>query len=49
MQWQCVDYLMLSNSVQLCKAFKARLWPESKNVARQLDGIGLALKHTFFF
>ena len=40
LQWLDVDYRTLLHAIQLCKAFKARLWPDSKHVARQLEGIG---------
>ena len=40
LQWLDVDYTTLLHAIQLCKAFKARLWPDSKHVARQLEGIG---------
>ncbi|XP_076434593.1 putative ATP-dependent DNA helicase HFM1, partial [Babylonia areolata] len=40
LQWLGEDYTTLLHSIQLCKAFKARLWPDSRHVARQLEGIG---------
>ncbi|XP_070204883.1 probable ATP-dependent DNA helicase HFM1 isoform X2 [Littorina saxatilis] len=40
LQWLGVDYTTLLHTIQLCKAFKARLWPDSKHVSRQLEGIG---------
>ncbi|KAL8568763.1 hypothetical protein ACOMHN_054550 [Nucella lapillus] len=40
LQWLGEDYTTLLHALQLCKAFKARLWPDSTHVARQLEGIG---------
>ena len=40
LQWLGLDYTTLLETIKLCKAFKARLWPDSKHVARQLEGIG---------
>ena len=40
LQWLGVDYTGLLHAIHLCKAFKARLWSDSRHVARQLEGIG---------
>ncbi|PVD32707.1 hypothetical protein C0Q70_08152 [Pomacea canaliculata] len=46
LQWMGSDAVSLIHSIQLCKAFKAHLWPDSKHVARQLEGIGPMLSQT---
>ncbi|KAK7476597.1 hypothetical protein BaRGS_00032143 [Batillaria attramentaria] len=47
LQWLGSDFASLLHASQLCKAFKARLWPDSKHVARQLEGIGPTISQAF--
>lgn len=41
--WIRDNYKAYLSAAQLCKAIKARLWENSKHVAKQLDRIGMGL------